>query len=84
VAQACVVPVADEVRGQMPIAFVVLRGGADADEETLKRHALANGPAYQHPRRVFFAERLPLAGTNKIDRRALAETAAREIAAAAA
>jgi acyl-CoA synthetase (AMP-forming)/AMP-acid ligase II len=46
----------------------VLRAGATAGEDELKRFALANGPAYQHPRRVFFLDQLPLAGTNKIDR----------------
>jgi hypothetical protein len=29
-------------------------------------------PAYQHPRRVFFVDEMPLAGTNKIDKRVLA------------
>jgi acyl-CoA synthetase (AMP-forming)/AMP-acid ligase II len=49
----------------------VLRSGADASEEDLKQFALANGPAYQHPRRVFFLDHLPLAGTNKIDQKQL-------------
>jgi acyl-CoA synthetase (AMP-forming)/AMP-acid ligase II len=40
-------------------------------EEDLKQFALANGPAYQHPRRVFFLEQFPLAGTNKVDRELL-------------
>ena len=33
--------------------------------------ALANAPAYQHPRFVWVLDRLPLASTNKIDRAAL-------------
>jgi acyl-CoA synthetase (AMP-forming)/AMP-acid ligase II len=74
--QASVVPVADEERGQIPVAFVVLRPGAEADETGLKQFALANAPPVQHPRRVFFKPELPLTGTNKIDRRALAEEAA--------
>ena len=37
----------------------------------MKEWALAHGPAYQHPRRVFLVPELPLAGTNKIDRAAL-------------
>jgi long-chain acyl-CoA synthetase len=69
--QACVLPFQHELKGEVPYAFVVLRKGARADEEELKRFALANGPAYQHPRRVFFVNELPLAGTNKIDRAAL-------------
>ena len=44
------------------------RAGHTASENELKTFALANGPAYQHPRRVFFLDRMPLAGTNKIDR----------------
>ena len=35
-----------------------------------------NGPAYAHPRAVWFVPELPLAGTNKIDRKALVERAA--------
>ena len=69
--QASVVPLADEERGQMPVAFVVRRPGVPMDYEAVKQFALAHGPAYQHPRRVEFVDELPLAGTNKIDRRAL-------------
>ncbi len=73
VAQACVVPVPDELKGMKPVAFVVPRPPVTEDE--LKQYTLANGPAYAHPRRVWFLEELPLAGTNKIDRRKLAELA---------
>jgi len=73
--QASVVPIADEERGQVPVAFVVLRPGAAASEVELRQFALANAPPVQHPRRVFFIPELPLTGTNKIDRRALAEEA---------
>lgn len=72
VAQACVVPVDDPVRGQMPVGFVVAAPGETVDEAVLKTYAIARGPAYQHPRHVFVREALPLAGTNKIDRRELA------------
>lgn len=71
VRQSCVVPVADEERGNIPVAFVVRRGGSTLDADTLKRHALAHGPAYQHPRRIRFVDELPWAGTNKVDRNAL-------------
>ena len=69
--QALVMPFDHELKGQVPYAFVVLRGGANVTEEDLKQFALANGPAYQHPRRVFFLEQFPLAGTNKVDRERL-------------
>jgi long-chain acyl-CoA synthetase len=67
VQQTVVLPFAHETKGQAPYAFVVLRAGHAATEDEIKAFALANGPTYQHPRRVFFLERMPLAGTNKID-----------------
>ena len=71
VEQACVVPVPDEIKGMKPVAFVVKTPGADVDEAALKRHALANAPAYQHPRMVRFMTELPLAGPGKVDRKGL-------------
>ena len=44
--------------------------------DAVKQFALANAAPYLHPRRVWFLDAMPLAGTNKIDRRALAERAA--------
>jgi acyl-CoA synthetase (AMP-forming)/AMP-acid ligase II len=81
VSHAAVVPIDDEIKGQKPVAFVILRHGAAASEDEIKRFALANAPAYQHPRSVWFVEELPLASTNKVDRAALRRTAAERIAA---
>ena len=75
VAQACVVPVPDEIKYQLPVAFVVARPGTTPTEEALRRFALDNGPAYAHPRAVWFVDELPLAGTNKIDRKTLVDRA---------
>jgi long-chain acyl-CoA synthetase len=75
--QAYVMPFDHELKGKVPYAFIVLRAGSSAGEEELKQFALAHGPAYQHPRRVFFLDQLPLAGTNKVDQqrlRTLADT----------
>ena len=69
--QAVVLPFEHEMKGQVPYAFVVLKPGAQADEDTLRQYALDHGPAFQHPRRVFVVDRLPLAGTNKIDAKQL-------------
>jgi acyl-CoA synthetase (AMP-forming)/AMP-acid ligase II len=74
--QALVMPFDHELKGQVPYAFVVLRSGGAVTEEEIKQFALANAPAYQHPRRVFFLEQLPLAGTNKVDRERLRQLAA--------
>ena len=70
--QAAVLPVPDELKGHKPIAFVVKAAGAQIDEQAIKSYALAHAPAYQHPRRVIFIDEMPLAGTNKIDKRQLA------------
>jgi acyl-CoA synthetase (AMP-forming)/AMP-acid ligase II len=71
--QAAVLPVPDELKGHKPVAFVVKASGVRLDEQEIKSYALAHAPAYQHPRRVFFVEEMPLAGTNKIDKRVLAK-----------
>src|ERR1700734_1159306 len=68
VSHAAVVPIDDEIKGQKPVAFVILRQGAAADEDEIKHFALANAPAYQHPRFVWFVDELPPASTNKLDR----------------
>jgi len=71
IAQAAVVPVDDEIKGQKPVAFVVAMHGHVPSAEEIKRFALANAPAYAHPRFVWFVDELPLASTNKLDRAAL-------------
>ncbi|MGH1490017.1 MAG: class I adenylate-forming enzyme family protein [Acidimicrobiales bacterium] len=75
VQQAAVVPVADELKGALPVAFVVLAAGHDPDEQLIKTWALENGPAYQHPRAVWFVDEIPLASTAKIDKATLATEA---------
>jgi long-chain acyl-CoA synthetase len=76
VAQAIVVPAPDDIKGQIPVAFIVARPGTHPTADEIKQYALANGPAYAHPRFVEFRERLPVSGTHKIDRTALTREAA--------
>jgi long-chain acyl-CoA synthetase len=76
VMQAVVVPAPNALKAHVPHAFIVKRAESPLSEDEVKKHALANAPAYAHPRRVFFLEELPLAGTNKIDRKRLKELAA--------
>jgi acyl-CoA synthetase (AMP-forming)/AMP-acid ligase II len=71
IAQAAVVPIDDDIKGQKPVAFVIPKAGRTPSENDVKRFALANAPAYQHPRFVWFVDELPLASTNKVDRGAL-------------
>ena len=80
ISHAAVVPIDDEIKGQKPVAFVILKQGEAASEDEIKRYALANAPAYQHPRSVWFVDELPLASTNKVDRTALRRFAADRIA----
>jgi acyl-CoA synthetase (AMP-forming)/AMP-acid ligase II len=80
VAQACVVPIDDAIKGQKPVAFIVPQPGRAPGEDVIKAFALAHAPAYQHPRFVWFLDRLPLASTNKIDREALIRLAAVRVA----
>ena len=71
VAQAAVVPFDDDIKGTKPVAFVVSKPDRQPSADEIKRFALANAPAYQHPRFVWFVDELPLASTNKVDRAAL-------------
>jgi long-chain acyl-CoA synthetase len=71
VLEVCVVPLADELRGHIPVAFVVPRPGTAPTERALKDHVLALAAPHMHPRHVWFSEQMPLAGTNKIDRHVL-------------
>jgi long-chain acyl-CoA synthetase len=81
IAQAAVVPIDDDIKGQKPVAFVIKKPGRVLDAENVKRFALTHAPAYQHPRFVWFVDELPLASTNKLDRAALQQMAEEHVAA---
>ena len=65
-------PVEDHRRGNIPVAFVVTDESRPILEQDIKDFVLANAPANMHPRHIIFLEALPLAATNKIDRKKLA------------
>jgi long-chain acyl-CoA synthetase len=81
IAQACVVPIEDDIKGKKPVAFVILKPGTHLTDSDVKQHALRYAPAYQHPRFVWFVDKLPLSSTNKVDRTALKREAEARIAA---
>jgi acyl-CoA synthetase (AMP-forming)/AMP-acid ligase II len=81
VSQAAVVPIDDDIKGQKPVAFIIPKAGRHPSVDEIKRYALANAPAYQHPRFVWFLDKLPLASTNKIDRNALQKLAEERVSA---
>ena len=66
-------------KGEAPVAWVVARESDSISEEELKQWFLERGPAYAHPRRVFFLDELPVSGTNKLDRKRLEDDARRLI-----
>ena len=69
--EVCIVPKADEIKGQIPVAFVVASDLGALTADDVKQIALQGAPAYMHPRQVMFIDEMPLAGTNKIDRQKL-------------
>jgi long-chain acyl-CoA synthetase len=71
IAHAAVVPIDDDIKGQKPVAFVVREERAALTVEEVKQYALVHAPPNEHPRFVWFLDRLPLASTNKVDRAAL-------------
>jgi acyl-CoA synthetase (AMP-forming)/AMP-acid ligase II len=79
VQQAAVLPVDDDIKGQKPAAFVVLKPGSTLTADSLKQYCLQHAPAYQHPRWIWFIDRLPLASTNKIDKSQLREDIKRNL-----
>jgi long-chain acyl-CoA synthetase len=82
VAQAIVVPAPDDIKGQIPVAFIVPRSGEPPSAEDIKQYALREGPAFAHPRFIEFMPSLPVSGTHKIDRARLTAEAARIVRAA--
>lgn len=76
VADVAVVAAPHEVRGQVPVAFVVRAAGSTVTSEELVAHFHELGPHYAYPRVVTFLDALPLAGTGKTDRATLTAAAA--------
>ena len=77
VSDAAVVPMADDVKGEVPVAFVVEKKPGQSTPDELKQFCLQNGAAYMHPRRITILETLPLTGAKKVDRTALKEMVAK-------
>jgi acyl-CoA synthetase (AMP-forming)/AMP-acid ligase II len=69
--EAAVVGVSDEKFGQRLKAFVVLREGAQLDEESVKDYVKSNLARYKVPREVVFLEQLPRNATGKVLKREL-------------
>jgi long-chain acyl-CoA synthetase len=68
VADAAVVGVEDERRGETVKAFVVPTPDADVTPEEIRQYCLENLAEYKHPREVAFVEELPRTTTGKVQK----------------
>jgi fatty-acyl-CoA synthase len=71
--EAAAVGVDDEKFGQRLKAFVVLREGADLNEDDVKSYVRENLARYKTPREVVFLDELPRNPTGKVLKRELVE-----------
>jgi long-chain acyl-CoA synthetase len=63
--------VADDIKGEVARAYVVLRPGTNATESDIVDHCRPHLAAYKLPRSVRFVSDLPKTSTGKIMRREL-------------
>jgi acetyl-CoA synthetase len=78
VADSGVIGVPDDVRGEVPKAFVVLREGYEASNSLrsdLQQYVKDKLAKYEYPRRIEFIAELPKTVTNKVRRKDLRELA---------
>lgn len=71
VAEAAVIAAPDSLRGETPVAHVILREGAQATDVELRGHCRDRLAGYKVPREVRIATDLPRGPTGKILKRAL-------------
>jgi 2-aminobenzoate-CoA ligase len=85
VAECGVVGMADEARGQVVKAYVVLNPGLEASEQLVKalqEYVKASIAPYKYPRAIEFVDALPRTENGKLQRNVLRATVARQAAGA--
>jgi len=73
VLQAAVIGVADQSRGEAPIAFVICREGAEVTESQLRSFAKKSLAGFKVPKQIHLRDDLPMTPTGKILKRKLPE-----------
>ena len=74
VKEVAVIGIKDEVRGEVPKAFVIPQDGATVDEKELRAFCRENLANYKVPRSIEFIDaKLPKGGTGKILKKQLRE-----------
>ncbi|GHB19317.1 AMP-dependent synthetase [Streptomyces viridiviolaceus] len=68
VVEAAVVGRPDEARGQVVVAYAVLKEGAERDAEALRAYLVSELAPYKCPREIFFRDALPRTATGKLQR----------------
>lgn len=71
IADAAVVPMKDELAGEVPVAFVVKVNGAEITEEEIKQFVAKQVVFYKRIKRVIFLDSIPKAPSGKILRKDL-------------
>jgi 4-coumarate--CoA ligase len=73
VADAAVIGVPDELAGEIPVAYVVLRPGSECSADQIRQDVAAKVAHYKQIRRVVLTDTIPKSASGKILRRLLRE-----------
>jgi long-chain acyl-CoA synthetase len=71
VKEAAVIAVKDDMRGEVPKAFVVLKEPEETDKKDLMQFCQANLAHYKMPKIIEYLDTLPKIGSGKINKKAL-------------
>ena len=69
--EACAFGVENPAVGQDVIAVISLRGDGGDAVDSIREHAIRNGPPYMIPKEILVWEELPKTGSGKIDRKGI-------------
>jgi acyl-CoA synthetase (AMP-forming)/AMP-acid ligase II len=75
VADAAVIGVADDVAGEIPVGYVVLKAGHEATDTDIMTFVAGQVASYKQVRRVIFTDVIPKSAAGKILRRVLRDQA---------